>query len=374
MKHELILSRSVEVETWRIQGSVAGARACEYIMPVLQCLAEFNKCTARDLAQHLLFDDKGRVVVAERLLEITRLYGLTESENGQYMLSDDGYEALNKKEVFIPNDGCWELSVSNDSLLPHIIINIEAFNEPNAKSELIGEDDKSKLDARRQKMMSLPEWVKASIGIETILHAGGKKRIDIIEDKAEKIAPKTSLTIEWNVSKGKVRLLNKNEVLNQFDGPELSQNDVWEILLRNEDLFDGWDGMQNNLAISFGKVDDQARKRMIDDFEFNSPYIEYGELKYGIFKNCVVEGVALRAATEGDAKEWANWRLNESINSFATTKKYKAWTRKAWKPFEYFDIALPKRDVYAQERWNMAINIDNKTKDWYMIAAADWAL
>jgi len=376
MKNELILSRKVAIETWHIQGSVAKAQSRKDMMLVLQYLDEFPRSTAKGLAGHLLFDTRARLVVAQRLLELSKLYGLTDSESGKYSLTEDGIGALTKKEVFIPEQGCWKLSVSNDTLLSHKVIEIESFEEPNAISELIGKDAKSKLEDRKQKMMQPPRWLKQCIGLELAPHAGGeKKRIDSIENKAEKSPANLSLTLEWNVSKNSIRLLDDNnskKVLNQFEGPGLSHNAVWEILLDNEDWLGDWDRSTNQLAISFGDVDEKARKLMVADFEFKTPVIS----EYGVFKTQIVQGVALRAATENDAIEWTHWRLAESINAFATSNKYKQWVSEALAPFNYFDITLPERDEYAKELWSAPDNrsVNDKTKAWHLIAASDWAL
>ena len=368
MKNEMILYRSIEIETWGVQGSIAKAQERKDMMLVLLYLEEFSGGTAKDLAKHLLFDDKGRFVVAERLLEISKLYKLVDFENGRYMLTEDGKEALSKKEVFIPNDGCWELSVSNDPLLPHKFISVDAFKEPNAKDEIF---DKAKLEDRIKNMKPLPRWIKDNPGLEVIPHAGGKRiRIDSIENKAEELLSKLSITLEWNISKGSIRLKNEKQILNQFDSPKLSQNDVWEILLAKNNWLDDWDSLDNNLAISFEEADEDERKHMVADFEFNSPTIS----EYGEFKDVIVRGIELRAATKNDAVLWADWRLSESINNFATSKNYQAWVSEALVPFKKFEITLPARDAYAQDLWDKSINTTNKTKAWNMIAATDWAL
>jgi len=365
--NELILSRKVEIETWHIQGSIAKAQARKDMMLVLQYLDEFSGSTAKDLAGHLLFDARARLVVAQRLLELSKLYGLTDSESGKYSLTEDGQEALTKKEVFIPEDGCWKLSVSNDPLLPYMVIDIEVFKEPNAKDEIF---DKSKLEKRQKQMEKLPSWVKKCIGLELIPHASEeRKRIDSIENKSEKVPAKLSLTLEWNVSKNNIRLLddkNRKNILNQFEGPGLDHNDVWEILLDNEGWLDDWDSSTSNLAISFDDVDEKARKLMISDFEFKTPVIS----EYGVFKDLVVQSVALRAATNRDAQRWANWRLGDSINTFASLAKYQSWVEFAKKPFYEYDIDLPSRDKSAQ-----AVMGKRYAKEtWYLLAASDWSL
>ena len=138
---DLILTRKLEIKTWHVQGSIAKAQDRKDMMLVLKYLDEFPDSTAKDLSMHLFFDNNARLVVAIRLLELSNSYGLTNSDGGhgaKYSLTDKGQDALTNKEVFIPEDGCWKLAVSNDPLLPHIIINIEAFSEPNAFSEIIG--------------------------------------------------------------------------------------------------------------------------------------------------------------------------------------------------------------------------------------------
>ncbi|WGK68798.1 hypothetical protein P0082_09955 [Candidatus Haliotispira prima] len=250
MNSEILLTREIEIETWHIQGTIAKAQERKEIMLVLKFLAEPPDNRARDFASELLFvgDDNPRQVVAQRMLALSKLYGLTDEEpsSGVYSLTDKGKEALETKEVFVPEDGCWALSVSNDPLLPHSVIQVASFEESNAFSESIGKDAKSELEKRKQKIKRLPQWIRQVTKLgELSPHVGGKKlRIDSIEDKGEKASPKQSITLEWTVSKNSIRLSdnklpdNNKKILNQFEGPGLDWNDVWEILLHNEDRLD----------------------------------------------------------------------------------------------------------------------------------------
>lgn len=372
MKNELILSRKLNVETWNIQGSIAKAHKREDMMLVLQFLDEFPRSTAKEFANHLLFDGNSRRVVAERLLDLSSLYGLSNNESGSYKLTEKGQEALANKMVFIPEDGCWTLTVSNDPLLPHNVIDIKAFDEPHAISEIIGKEAKTKLDSRKHNMGSVPLWIKQCVGTELDPHLSkGKIRIDSIENKAEKVTSNIFIKLEWNVTKDSVRILENNKVLNQFDGPRITENDILETALAKKGLLPQWDSKARKLKASFGSLDSHSYRSMVTNLKCQSLDIQ----KYGDFADIVIEGIDLNAASLSDAKKWAEWRLDNSISNFATTNLYETWIESATAPFLEFGISLSERDSYAEQLWNRWLTTNNKPqKVWHMIAATDWQL
>ncbi|WGK68799.1 hypothetical protein P0082_09960 [Candidatus Haliotispira prima] len=119
---------------------------------------------------------------------------------------------------------------------------------------------------------------------------------------------------------------------------------------------------------------------MRNDFKFESPKIfangtDYGT-DYGVFDDIVVENIDICAATQADAEEWSEWRLRESINSYASIAKYQQWVTEALAPFGEFGINLPERDEYAAKIWRESDGQtkQNRIRAWHLIAASDWTL
>jgi len=376
MKNELLLTRNLSVETWRVKASISEAQRRGDIIIVLKYLSKADQGNAQELARDLLFDDVGRLIVAERLLRITELYGLSSSSGDRsYELTEDGYRALESEEVFIPKDGCWEITLSNDPLLPHSIVQIEPFNEPNALSDV-----RDRAGEERQ-FERLPAWIRDISGCGSIIpHLGGRRiRIESLEAKAEKVNSKYSLKVDWNVSRREVHMFQDKRSINpvsQFSGPDISQDHVWEVLLQNQGWLENWSDDRGSLAMRFEDIDNltnliMARKRMLGNFKFRSPQVP----RYGDFNDVDVENISIHAASKEDAQEWTMWRLNESINTFATREKFGEWIDEAQKPFPEFDFILPERDVYAAELWRKAIDANAiEAKAWYMVVAADWSV
>ncbi len=371
MKNEILLTRRLNIETWRIRGTVAKAQDRKDMMLVLQYLDEFKTGTAKDISSHLLFDSNARLVVAQRLLELCRLYGLVGADRGGYQLTNSGQMALEEEKIFVPEDGCWELSVANDPLLPHSVIELCPFNEPNAVAEVIGKDAKNKLDSRKQNMKETPNWFRGFKAVELNPHAGGRCiRIDSVERKAERVKAKFSLSLEWNVGKNSIRIMERKKVTTQFTGPGLTIDDVWQNLLETDGRFKHWDKQNEKLAISFDEAGERSRSTMVSDFAFTKPFIRNGYQDSGVFDDVVIKGISVCAATPEDAGKWARWRLANSITGFASEAKYRQWVEKAQEPFNKHSIVLPERDEAARAM----IGKKYTNESWFLLAASDWAL
>jgi len=368
MKNELVLKRSVEIETWQVLATIAKAGKRSELMPVLKRLEETGGSDVRDIAEHLLFDTSSRRVVAERLLEICRLYLLAEKSDATYKLTGKGRLAAQTNQVFMPEKGIWKITFSNDPLLPYPIVKTDLFQEPSARSEIIGKDARSKLEERKKDIQETPGWTKKCLNIESTPCMGGEAiRIDEIERKGEKKYTRLDLIIEWNITKKIVYLLKENKKISQFPGPEREQEGVWLELLYKKGRLDDWDEKSNELSINFDETCDSDRVSMLADFNFKQPKIN----TLGFFDDFLAEGISIMASDEENAQEWASWRLNHFISNFASVSAFKRWSKEALSPFGNFNVNLPSRDQLATERWES--NRGNK-ETWFVVAAMDWGL
>ena len=371
MENEIVLTRKLTIDTWRIKGAVAKAQKRKDVMLVLQFLNEFKTGKAKKIASHLLFDTNARLMVAQRLLDICQIYELVDSDKGNYQLTNSGKEALQANEVFIPEDGCWELSVANDPLLPHSVIKLSPFNEPNAITEVMSRNAKDNQENGERKIEDTPDWFQKFIAVELKPYEGGKSiRIDKVEQKAEWAEVSFHLSLEWNVGKNSIRILDGKKVTTQLKGPSLKIDNVWKNLLENEGILECWDELDKALAIPFDESKEHSRITMVSDYEFIQPTIHIGYQYLGDFDDVLIKGISVCAATPEDAQAWAQWRLDNSITSFASEAKYRQWVENAQKPFKKHAIKLPDRDEAAHDR----IGEKYTKEDWFLLAASDWAL
>ena len=374
MGNSIVLSRSMDIETWNILGTVAEAQQRNEMMPLLKYLDEFTQGTIEDISEHLFFEQKARAVVVKRLLTILKLYELVDADEGKktYELTEAGRQALEQKRMFVPEDGAWEISASDDPLLPHQVLKLTSFKEPDALSET-NPGNRDKLNDRHNNMVRIPSWFAEFQGKELIPHTGGEDiRIDAIKKKGEKVKAKLSFLIDWHVNANSVEIIGGKKIVTSLKGPGLSVAEVWKILLENDNDLnaDDWNEAKEKMAVAFEDANSSARKLMQREFKFVQPEIYNNEVDFGEFDDIVVKSVAICARTQEDAQKWARWRLDNSITGFASEKSYSLWKAKAKEPFQEFSIDLPTRDEAARA----LIGKQLSAADWYLVAASDWRL
>lgn len=372
MSNDLVLCRNIHIETWRVQGTILKAQVRADILLVLQYVADNSNATAKDLAKELLFEENARLVVAERLLKMAEQLGLVEriSKYRQYFytLTEKGKLALQEKEVFILEDGFWEISFTNDPLLPHTILDFASFDEPDAYQEVSKKNEK-KFKERQDRIDFLPKWIRQPHfnAVKPFLNQNQSIWLEKIQVKGEKVPSKLQLILEWNVSKQSIRLLKNNQVVHQFAYQDYDQNQIWQILLEQNDWQDDWNGSKNSMAISFAKTDEKSRQTMKIDLEFKQPDID----DLGEFDDFIAENVAIHAIDKDNAMEWARWRLGHNINDFADKQTYQRWIKDAKSPFAEYALKLPQRKNLANLFWQEE---KHSLKSWYLIAASDWQI
>lgn len=369
MSNDLILRRDIPIETWRIQGTVLKAQERSDILLVLQYVKDNMNATAKGLAKELLFEENARLVVAERLLQMAERLGLVESHRQHhriYFLTEKGELALQEKEVFVPEDGFWEISFTNEPLLPHTIVDFKPFDEPEAFKEV---RNKGELEKRKDNMKTISPWIRQTAfhAVKPFLNQKQNIWIERIQPKGERIKSNVVLTLEWNVSKQTIRLLNGQKVVHQFTYQEYDQNQIWQILLEQNRWQDDWDWAKNSMAMLFDETDEKSRQTMTINFSFRQPEID----DLGQFNDFTAENVAIHAIDKDAAIEWAWWRLINNINDFADEQTYQKWVGQANAPFAEYVFRLPERDELAKRFWQ-----DERfsKKAWYLMTASDWQI
>ena len=371
MKNDLILRRSIHIETWRVQGTMLKAEERGDILMVLQYVADNPSVTAKGLAGALLFEENARLVVAERLLWFAQIYELVEvsekySYVSKYALTEKGISALSKKEIFVPEDGIWEISFTDDPLLPHSLIDFKPFKEPAAFQESRKKDE---LQERKERIKPISKWIQ-EIDFQSAKPFLNQKQsvwIEKLEKKGEQVSNDLQLVVEWNVSKQNIRLLKGKDVVTQRPYRECEWQDIWQQLLEQNDRQDDWDYAKSSMAIPFEETEDVNRQTMRLNLEFQKPKVD----DLGEFDDFTAKDIQIHAGSRQDAVDWADWRLVHSIRNFADRQTYQKWVQQAQAPFAEYDCNLPERDELAKRFWQ---NEQGSPTAWYLISASDWQI
>lgn len=369
MSQDIILKREIKTETWLIQGEIALADSRPEINCVLQFLHDYPNTSSAECSEHLFGDKIGRRVVAERLLNICRLYGLAESSRDQYRLTESGLIALEKDQILVPEDGCWRICVCREPLLPHQLLTIEAHIEPSAASIGLGKN-RNELNERAKRLVEVPQLVKDVRGLKVEPIGGGSEvRIDKIELKGERVSPQGKpYYIEWSLTDGNVNVKRGQDLISSFLIEPISRQQVLKVLLHSEGLLEQWDEQTEILSVVFENTTEAERIKMKRSVSVNRPSV----LKFGSFDDMKLHNISISALTESDAKKWAEWRLEKNINMYATNSKYQVWREKALEPFNDWNFTLPDRAELANQFW---IEEDQQNQHtWHVIAAHDWNL
>jgi len=367
---DIVLTRPLVIRGWRVVGLVARAGKRRELEPILLRADKAGGTSAEDVAEHLLAA-RSRKVVAERLLRIgTTLKLLEERRDRRFVLSDDGRRALDSGEVFLPEQGAWTVWESSDPLLPLPVLRIDSWDEAQGA---FSEARKGREEVRS--FVPLPNWLADFRGMECVPPAsadGIAVRIDALEKKAETVDPVASLSLEWNVARGRVRLRGEwggDTVDSELEGPQVRLLDIWDALLDGEGLTEHWDGQQGVLRVFFEDTTEGERERMCREVAFRKPRVP----GYGEFDPLVLSGIAIAARSRDDARKWSGWRLNARVRDFATAKRYSEWWKEAVTPFAGHRLELPARAELAAAEWKSVVDRPSP-RAWHLIAAEDWEL
>ena len=370
MSISVILERSVSVRCWHVVGQVAKAEKVSELKPILLRVHETGGTDAHDLAEHLLFESRSRLVVAERLLQIAHNYGLVmKKRDSVYALTEAGETAVETAEVLVPEYGTWSIWSSDDPLLSSHILRIAPWKEPSANEEIrVAKGD----DAKQRFPKAMPDWLRDVTGtpIKPAAQEATVVRIDELEGKVEAVDGK--LRLRWNVGDRRLHLtgyLEETEISTELEAPPISANQLWLALLEEKALSKWWDFDRQQLRVPFREINDIEREVMSCNFKFESPDV----YEYGRFESVSVQEVPITPATEADAQSWAKWRLQKRIEDFATSERYAKWCAEAVEPFDQYEVELPTRTVLFEYIRNQKTN-RLKPNAWHVVAAEDWDL
>lgn len=368
MKNDLILERTVQLETWVISATILKAEKRPEYDLVLKCVRD-GFCTEEQVAQHLLFDDRARLGIAQRMLSSALDLKLVYKKSGKFSLTDEGHEAIQRKRVFVPEEGVWKITFTNDPLLPFPIIAFEKHREPEAREEAMHRN-KDVTDKRVANLKKIPSWIKKRVQNEIGQPCMGGELINIdeIKSKGEHVDNTLNLSVKWNVTKSSLMLHQDNKEVGQFKAPERDIETVWYELLSGSRRIDSWRSDTSEFEEYFENIPSTSKSTMRISLEFPRPFLDGLQR----FNTVTAKGVRLRPKTEECAQQWSEWLLLSYVDNYATTEKFETWLQKARQPFHDFDINLPSRDELAE-----SVITEQKSRskrDWHIVAASDWGL
>ena len=359
------LTRSIEIRVTRFAGEVAKEEKRPELMPFLQMARDHHVITAASAAGHLLGAREGRRQIAQRLLEQLKRSGALEAQGNEgFKLTEAGHDALEKEAVFIAERDSWEVWHTIDPLLPHGLIQLTGYMEPKANDEV--KRDAPKRDAKRP-----PPTLDALKGLPLAPIMGGeRRRIDDLPNNVELLEPRTG-TLTWEVAKKRLSL-KIDEKSFDLPAPERSHKATFEALLKTAGLTSDWDPEMEILRRSFGGLPEAFRRSMSEDVTFPSPVRLH---EYGNFDQTTVRGIDINARTLHDAETWADWRLEDSINEIACSRRFDKWCSEAVAPFVGFiPLDLPSRQDLAARARPAEAGAPLSTVAWNLTAAEDWNL
>ncbi len=362
----MILKRSVSIENWVVEASIAKKQKRSEMLPILLHLRDHSNCSVRDVSQTLFFDENSRLVIAERLLAISVEHGLARCENGKYSLTVVGERAIADGEIFIHERGLWKISLCRDQLLPHPVVNIKPFDDSAPESEVFS-SDKDNLAKRTRNICQTPDWSNEFIGVQTLpLEGGGPLIVVDVERKGFRL-PDDRLTLEWDLTQKTLVLLSQKMRSIQITAPVLSVQEAWNQLLTTSGIDSYWDSQRNSLGVLFKDMPDNKKSGMKITMELKKPQLP----EYGQFERLNCANTKVHAINQADATSWAEWRFINLVDGFADRQKFSHWLDKAVAPFSEFCIALPDRTALAKDVWPVCEE-KNRTNAWRIIAAEDW--
>lgn len=374
-----VLRRNINVFCWNVKATISKEAKRDDLMPVLKRAQENNGTYGRDIADHLLGEEVGREIVGIRLLAICESLNLLENRGGKnpprYFLTEEGERALDLRRVMLPEEGTWTIWASDDSLLKHPILYIEPFHEGSAFDELRGNKSKDS-KARNDKFEKIPHWLSNACSITKLPAAIGNEqiRLDHIDTKIERIADNARLALEWRPEINSLKLngsIKGNSVNSTPDAPEISFSDIWQELLENEQLWHQWQESKERLLVSFDLTENVERSLLQRRLAFVKPSIE----KFGSFDQ-IHRKVALFPQSQQDAQHWAEWKLQNQINTYATEAEFAKWCQQALSLFEEHSnaIELPARNELATNAWQNRYDRKNTSTIWHLMAVEDWGI
>lgn len=373
MRDTLKLSRNLQVECWVVQGEISFAKNRPEFLPLLMAVKEFGVASINDISRHLLFAETGRRKVAERWLNIAKIYGLVsqvEEKLVKFSLTEYGEDVLETEKVFVPQQGLWQIWFSNDPLLSFPILKVEPTNAEKSYDIIKSKKDNRESGQRdiiEEIPNALKEFFNGKIAGTTLL-SKNEIKLETVESKGEISKSGLNLRIEWDLAKQIVNITGTTSVT--ATGPEnVNENDFWIAFLKctqikpNVFLHSRLDPKDNHLKFEFSSCETNEILTLKKNIAFPQTKWE----KFGSFLPVTIKNVPIKPIDEDDAQKWFDLRIKESINTFCTESVFENLINSAEMGLEEYAPIKPERRDLALKDWQQG----NENR-WYLMATEDW--
>ncbi|MCX7096310.1 MAG: hypothetical protein NTV43_00210 [Methylococcales bacterium] len=379
---EIKLQRTLKIDRFRVKGTIAKAEKRPEIHSILLLAQEqYGVVSARDVAEKLL---GGRPeTVGRRLLALCADYELLvkEKQGNYFTLTPKGTAAISQQKIFVPEQGTWELWVTDDPLLPTALLKVEAFKEPSVIEEKRNKD-------KQRKFVSLPAWLRSRLIDKTLspLVATGQEyhfielaeKAEFVTDvdahvKAIWITPESaqaSLQFDGTIDK-------KNLDYHYQTLPKLAFSEIWQQMLKqqgwlqesdvDEQAAQYWSFAQQTLCIPYKDLSETEKSTFLKDYKLSKPVIS----GFGDFDDTLIDNIPIMPKDENAAGGWGFWLLEQKVNDYMLSGQLEKEQQNisALKQFAEFDLIFPEQQEFAQELRN-----SNPKAYWHLQAPLDWQL
>ncbi len=376
---ELVLKRTLDIQRYRIIAEVARAQKRGELQAVLLLAQERGYIFAKMVADRLLGNRPE--TVGKRLIQICVTHKLLVEEESHgskknYILTETGQTALEEEKIFIPERGTWEIWVTDDPLWPSALIQIQSFNETQARNEIKNQE---KLKERNHNMPNMPYWLFEKLQGQSITPLADRNadyRFYEPADKGEIVTPDTNITATLTIPQigdsSDLRFTGKvvEKKCDYQEAHPMTFESAWHQMLEQQGWLERWriqqETQQEVLDVYYPELKtEQERASFRKNYPIPKPYLT----DLDEFDNTIIDNVPIAPATPEDAEHWTQWLLERDTNRYVLKGDFEALQNQVTKSFPDYDIAFPKQSDFAQP-----LRRTNPRAYWYLQAPLDWQI
>lgn len=347
-KKPLILSKEIKLFDYYVKGTVACMEKCFFPKPLLLLLKEENRLVPEVVAEKLLQNGYHLGIAKAWLDKILALGLIHKDENDHLSITEQGIKYLENGQCFVPKEGEWIVTCCKDARVGNPIFSIRPLDS----SRMMFDKRKELSDKLKEKMSSkMDPYVKEAMTSAKEFQVEGNiymfRDVNVEDFCIEEL--KRSITLNWNVTEGRVWLNYDGRDLYEERLPEWARETESELIqkilewrLQNygfDKLF--WDeyglihvpfnkGYGSDMLMSL-KVKDSISRTSAG--EWSSTEISCG----------------LVPATEMDAKQWCNYLFARSANKIMTKDNFEIIIKDVESKMKLWKISISDRLEYLNK-------------------------
>lgn len=261
----LELKSRIPVWCYVVEATLLVSSKTHYLLPVLAHMRDSDRATADSLAEELFLNR----AVGSMLLEKCARRGLsTEILEGMHRITDEGIESLNEKKVFDPVHGVWMFHYTDCPLVPkeRKILYVSDGDEVEGYVKTLPEDmsggrggwsrdesgtwDSGEEQPEAEKLPDHILGLEGTCMVALMEHGACEFIPDKIMPYGKKIPSKMSAILTWGIGTDKSSLSiktlgagsedSRHQISGEqsFDGPKVSDREIWNGLLAGLEMAD----------------------------------------------------------------------------------------------------------------------------------------